>query len=108
MGACAAPWSGKAGAMTVELHPSRVLADMPSSSYEHPFLVYHEKVRTSKVFVRDATIVSAFPLLLFGKDVQVLHLESSVVLDGWLRLGVAAHHAVLVQALRGKLQQILA
>ena len=29
--------------------------------------------------------------------VQVLHMDSCVVLDGWLRLSVAAHHAVLVQ-----------
>ena len=28
---------------------------------------------------------------------QVKHLQSRVVLDGWLNIGVAAHHAVLVQ-----------
>ena len=35
-------------------------------SYEHQHVVYLEKVQTSKVFVRDASLVSPYALLLFG------------------------------------------
>jgi hypothetical protein len=60
-----------------------------------------------QVYVRDGTCVSALPLVLFGGDVDVRHIESIVVVDKWLRLSVAAQHAVLVVALRGKLQEIM-
>ena len=32
------------------------------------FLLFHEKVKTTKVYLRDATLVGAYPLLLFGED----------------------------------------
>ena len=89
----------------VELHPSSVLFNATRMP-EH-FLVYHEMVKTSKVFVRDATAVSPAALLLFGGEVSIQHLSNTVTLDGWLRLGVAAQHAVLVSALRGKLQEVM-
>ena len=34
-------------------------------------------------------------------------MESTVVVDKWLRLSVAPQHAVLVVALKGKLQEIM-
>lgn len=48
----------------VGLHPASVLYNAPK--FSQPFLVFHEKVKTSQVFVRDATSVSPFALLLFG------------------------------------------
>ena len=32
----------------------------------HRMMVYHEMVKTSQVYIRDATVVSPFPILLFG------------------------------------------
>ena len=60
-----------------------------------------------QVFVRDGTCVSALPLVLFGGEIDVRHIQSEVVVDRWLKLGVAAQHAALVVALRGKLQEIM-
>ena len=57
--------------------------------------------------MRDGTCVSALPLVLFGGAVDVRHMESTVVVDKWLRLSVAPQHAVLVVALKGKLQEIM-
>ena len=53
----------------VDLHPSSVLYGR--SSLPERFLVYHEKVKTSAVFVRDATAVGPGSLLLFGGEVTV-------------------------------------
>jgi HrpA-like RNA helicase len=89
----------------VEMHPSSVLYGC--TAFPTNFLIYHEKVKTSKVFVRDASVVSPLALLLFGGRVEVDHMAGVASVDKWLRLDVAAQHAVLVVALRNKLQEIM-
>lgn len=47
----------------VHIHPSSV----NSRTLDFlPFLVYLEKVKTTRVFIRDCTPVSAYPIILFG------------------------------------------
>tara|TARA_B110000211_G_C13684558_1_gene380309 strand:- start:56 stop:550 length:495 start_codon:yes stop_codon:yes gene_type:complete len=70
--------------------------------------VYHEKVKTSRVYVRDATIVNPLALMLFGGKMVVDHVASRAILDNWLRFDVAAQHAVLINAMREKLMEIMA
>lgn len=89
----------------VDLHPSSVLFN--KDSFPQPFLVYHEKVKTSKVFVRDATMISPLALLLFGGKVEIHHMRGEVTLDGWLLFKVVAQHAVLIGSLREKLMDVL-
>lgn len=48
----------------VELHPKSV--NTGSTSFESPFLVYFEKMKSTSVFIYDTTMVSAFPLIFFG------------------------------------------
>jgi len=48
----------------VWIHPSSV--NFKLSEISSPYMVFHEKVRTSRIFIRDCTMVHAFPLLLFG------------------------------------------
>ena len=54
------PLSGPGGAVAA-LHPSTVNAEVPS--FESRWLVYYEKMLTSRVFLRDSTMVTPFPLL---------------------------------------------
>lgn len=63
--------------------------------YTSPYLVYHEKVKTSRVFIRDCSMVSVYPLVLFGGG-QVhmeLHKGEFVISldDGWIRFAAASH-----------------
>lgn len=63
--------------------------------YNSPYLVYHEKVKTSRVFIRDCSMVSVYPLVLFGGG-QVnmeLHKGEFVISldDGWIRFAAASH-----------------
>ena len=44
----------------------------------------------SRVYVRDTTVVSAFPLLLFGGDIAVQHLQKMLVVDNWIRYKVGS------------------
>lgn len=48
----------------VNIHPSSV--NFKVGGYENPYLVYHEKVRTSRVFVRELSMVPVYPMVLFG------------------------------------------
>jgi len=89
----------------VSLHPTSIC--FGASAFEHRFLLYHEKVRTTKVYIRDATMVGAYPLLLFGGKVKVDHERSSASVDGWIRFRAAPRVAVLFKALRAELDGLL-
>eukprot|EP00041_Stephanoeca_diplocostata_P021833 m.515906 g.515906 ORF g.515906 m.515906 type:complete len:168 (+) comp21924_c0_seq10:65-568(+) len=62
-------WESHAPEEAVQIHPSSVLYSC--TTFSQPFLTFHEKVKTSAVYVRDGTVVSPFALLLFGGDIQV-------------------------------------
>eukprot|EP00854_Cymbomonas_tetramitiformis_P029162 gene29162-36264_t len=85
----------------VALHPSSVNAK--TSVFDSRFLVFHEKVKTTRVYLRDVSTVSPYSLMLFGgtltaeetatgatprggrkrRDAPV---DSSVLcVDGWIR-----------------------
>ena len=52
-------------------------------------LVYHEKVKSSRVYLRDSSLVSAYPVLLFGGSIDVQHQEQLVSVDDWLKFKVS-------------------
>jgi hypothetical protein len=58
----------------VHIHPSSVNSRTLDFM---PFLVYLEKVKTTRVFIRDCTPVSAYPIILFGGRL-ILNQGSSV------------------------------
>ncbi|XP_054976851.1 putative ATP-dependent RNA helicase DHX57 [Sorex araneus] len=94
----------------VHIHPSSV--NYQVRHFDSPYLVYHEKVKTSRVFVRDCCMVSVYPLVLFGGgqvSVQLHRGEFVVSLDdGWIRFAAASRQvAELVRELRGELDQLL-
>ncbi|XP_070503518.1 putative ATP-dependent RNA helicase DHX57 [Chironomus tepperi] len=70
----------------VALHPSSV--NSSSGVFQSPFLIYQEKVKTSRIFIRDCTMVQIIPLILFsGSDIRIeLHNGEFLFLleDGWL------------------------
>jgi ATP-dependent RNA helicase DHX29 len=73
-----------------------------------PFLTFHEKVKTHRVFARDSTVVAPAALLLFGGDVEVKHETGRVCLDGWLWLRASAQTAALFRRARAALDAALA
>ncbi|GCB70883.1 hypothetical protein scyTo_0008704 [Scyliorhinus torazame] len=80
--------------------------------FESPYLVYHEKVKTSRVFLRDCSMVSVYPLVLFGGGQVSVELEMGQFIisldDGWIRFAAASPQiAELVKELRWELDQLL-
>jgi ATP-dependent RNA helicase DHX57 len=55
----------------VHLHPSSVLFSI--GDYESSWLVYYQRIRTKKVYIRDATMIFPYPVLLFGGALDVQH-----------------------------------
>jgi ATP-dependent RNA helicase DHX57 len=85
----------------VFLHPSSV--NFTDADFVSPWLVFHQKQATSKVFIRDSSMVTPYALLLFGGELEVLHQRSEVHLDGWIRFAAQPRTGALVRALRGLL-----
>ncbi|RLM75014.1 ATP-dependent RNA helicase DHX36 [Panicum miliaceum] len=93
------------GRREVHIHPSSVNHSLKAVQY--PFLVFLEKVETTKVFLRDTSVISPYSLLLFGGSMAIQHQTGVVVIDGWLRLSAAAQTAVLFKKLRITLDAVL-
>jgi len=89
----------------VFLHPQSVL--FSQREYRNPWLVYREKVKTSKVFVRDATAVPPYSLLLFGGNIDVQHERKLLCIDGWIHFRAQPRVGVLVRELRRVLDRLL-
>ncbi|NXD56744.1 DEXH1 helicase, partial [Corvus moneduloides] len=94
----------------VNIHPSSV--NYQTRHFESPYLVYHEKIKTSRVFIRDCSMVSVYPLVLLGGgQVHMQLLKGDFVIsldDGWIRFVAASHQvAELVKELRCELDQLL-
>lgn len=94
----------------VFLHPSSV--NYSVKNFPSPFLVYQEKVKTSKVFIRDCSMVPAIPLLLFsGFDVKISVNGGDTFLlldDRWIVFKVEHHRiAEMIKTIRLELQELL-
>ncbi|KAI3755191.1 hypothetical protein L1987_54986 [Smallanthus sonchifolius] len=93
------------GRRVVHIHPSSVNNNL--KTFQHPFLVFLEKVETTKVFLRDTTITSPYSILLFGGSMNIQHQTGLVTIDGWLKMAAPAQTAVLFKELRLTLHSIL-
>ncbi|XP_076921009.1 DExH-box ATP-dependent RNA helicase DExH7, chloroplastic-like [Bidens hawaiensis] len=93
------------GRRVVHIHPSSVNSNL--KTFQHPFLVFLEKVETTKVFLRDTTVTSPYAILLFGGAMNIQHQSGLVTIDGWLKMAAPAQTAVLFKELRLTLHSIL-
>ncbi|KAK2896458.1 hypothetical protein Q8A67_010946 [Cirrhinus molitorella] len=94
----------------VHIHPSSV--NFSVRHYDSPYLVYHEKVKTSRVFIRDCSMVCVYPMVLFGGGQVSVELQRGQFIisldDGWIKFAAASHEvAELVKELRWELDQLL-
>ncbi|XP_038045525.1 ATP-dependent RNA helicase DHX29-like [Patiria miniata] len=88
---------------SVAVHPASVNRELLTNGW----LLYIEKVKLSRVFIRDNTLVSAYPLLLFGGALAVQHREKLITVDEWIKFQAPAKTAVIFKELRNLLSSIL-
>lgn len=89
----------------VFLHPEST--NFHTGNYETRWLAYYEKVHTSKLFIRDSTMVSPYAILLFGGEIGVNHKNGQMSVDRWVVFKAPAQIAVLARELRRELDQLL-
>ncbi|XP_055641753.1 putative ATP-dependent RNA helicase DHX57 [Toxorhynchites rutilus septentrionalis] len=94
----------------VFLHPSSINSRF--GHFNSPYLVYQEKVKTSRIYIRETTMVPMLPMVLFsGSDMRIeLHGGDFVILleDGWIALQAETHQvAEMVKFLRLELAKML-
>lgn len=69
----------------VNIHPTSVNSNV--GHFTSPFLVYQEKVKTSRIFIRDSTMIPLLPLVLFsGRQIKIqMHGGAFIImLDNWI------------------------
>jgi len=96
----------------VMIHPSSVNAK--NSKMDSPYMVFHELVRTTKVFIRDTTPVPPLALVLFGGALQVGDVDfpmpgadAVIVVDDWIKCQMSAPAQRLLLEVRAALDGIL-
>jgi hypothetical protein len=108
---------GSAELVEVALHPSCVAAKVGKfDQLASKFWVFHERIKTTRVFVRDATPISCHALLLFGGRALTADGrgggggsggEVVLRLDGWLGFKVPRQDFQMVLELRAQLDAVL-
>ncbi|KAM9793208.1 ATP-dependent RNA helicase DHX29 [Syngnathus typhle] len=86
-----------------QVHPSSVNRNLQT----HGWLLYQEKVKYTKIYLRDTTLVSPFPMLLFGGDIDIQHRERLITLDGWIHFQAPVRIGVIFKHLRKLLDSLL-
>ncbi|KAK5618513.1 ATP-dependent RNA helicase dhx29 [Crenichthys baileyi] len=86
-----------------QVHPSSV----NRSLQVHGWLLYQEKVKYTKIYLRDTTLISPFPMLLFGGDIDIQHREKLVSLDGWIHFQAPVRIGVIFKHLRKLMDSLL-
>ncbi|XP_043255278.1 putative ATP-dependent RNA helicase DHX57 [Colletes gigas] len=94
----------------VSIHPSSVNFNV--GYFSSPYLVYQEKIKTSKVFIKEISMMPILLLILFsGHELNIeLHNGLSIVSleDGWILFSVESHRVgQLLQRIRLELVKLL-
>jgi len=91
----------------VFLHPKSVNAEV--TVFEDNWMIYHEKMKSSSLFLYDSTMIAPFPLLFFGGDISVFMEEGheTVAVDEVIKFKSPTRIANLVKELRVELDKLL-
>lgn len=106
---------GSPDPVDVAIHPSSI--NSKEAKFESVYLIFHERVKTTRMYVRDCTPVSPYALMLFGgtleaqmnRTVQQLPggrkggkpratvtTECSLTVDGWIKFSTDQHIQTLL------------
>ncbi|TMS08106.1 ATP-dependent RNA helicase DHX29 [Larimichthys crocea] len=86
-----------------QVHPSSVNRNLQT----HGWLLYQEKVKYTKIYLRDTSLISPFPMLLFGGDIDIQHRERLITLDGWIHFQAPVRIGVIFKHLRKLMDSLL-
>ncbi|CAF0733195.1 unnamed protein product [Didymodactylos carnosus] len=93
----------------VLLHPRSVNSklrdnDIRTSKTPSIYVIYHEKVRTNATYIHDASLISPYALLFFGKSIQT---KDGVLIDDWINININHKSFKIVDELKIKFDYLL-
>ena len=115
--------------MDVAIHPSSI--NSKEAKFESRYLIYHERIKTTRMYVRDCTPVSPYALMLFGGTLEanvqlqtqsqplkssgksarfsrpVTTTECSLTVDGWIKFTCEPAIQTLLVQVRKELDRLL-
>nr|XP_055109132.1 ATP-dependent RNA helicase DHX29 isoform X4 [Symphalangus syndactylus] len=65
------------------------------------------EIRYARVYLRETTLITPFPVLLFGGDIEVQHRERLLSIDGWIYFQAPVKIAVIFKQLRVLIDSVL-
>ncbi|XP_070332783.1 ATP-dependent RNA helicase DHX29 isoform X3 [Odocoileus virginianus] len=65
------------------------------------------EIRYARVYLRETTLITPFPVLLFGGDIEVQHRERLISVDGWIYFQAPVKIAVIFKQLRVLIDSVL-
>jgi len=89
----------------IKLHPSSVNESV--KDFEHPWLIYNEKVRTTNLFLRDCSNVPDYALVFFGGAVKRESSSSLSMCRGFYTFSADPQVCELILSLRTQLDGLL-
>ncbi|KAK2582488.1 hypothetical protein KPH14_004791 [Odynerus spinipes] len=94
----------------VNIHPSSV--NFHVGHFSSPYLVYQEKIKTSKIFIREVSMIPILSLVLFSGFELNIELHDGIFIvsleGGWIMFSVESHRiAQLLQLIRTELAKLL-
>ena len=98
----------------VAIHPRSVNYEIDAVEFTSPWLVYHQKIKTTSIFIHDCSPVSAFGLMFFGscferrEKVRSKHSRETVHVGQNITFSCNAKTADTMQMLKKHLDQLLA
>ncbi|KAJ3118671.1 ATPdependent RNA helicase [Nowakowskiella sp. JEL0407] len=91
----------------VNLHPASVNSRV--KQFPFPFLIYLEKVKTKKIYIRDSTTVSPYALAFFGGELSYNRDTGRIKIGkGWLQFKAKHKTATIIQSARLAFDELLA
>ena len=71
------------------------------------FFFFLIQIRYARVYLRETTLITPFPVLLFGGDIEVQHREHLISVDGWIYFQAPVKIAVIFKQLRVLIDSVL-
>jgi len=106
----------------ISIHPRSINAklrddDIRRSSVQSTLIIYHEKIRTSSIFIHDICFISPYSLLFFGKTQSSTEKQSSnstknpndniILVDNWININIDNKTNELIYELKEKFNYLV-
>ncbi|CAF4899984.1 unnamed protein product, partial [Rotaria sp. Silwood1] len=89
--------------------------DIRRSFIQSTLIVYHEKIRTSSIFIHDTSFISPYALLFFGKSQLTTEKYSNItnnndniiLIDNWIKINIDNKTNELIHELKEKFNYLV-